>query len=494
MNFVGRENELRLLDELWQSGRPEFLFMPGRRRVGKTELIFHWLHTRRPEKSLYWVAENDSSQSQLSSFSSEIYTLGAGRTLTGPFTFGNWRQAFEEIGRAAADQRVVVILDEFTYLLASDQSAGSALQHAWDGVLKRSNVFLIVTGSHMGLMSDVVNRKGPLYNRPTAELVLPPLPFSATRQFFPRKLSVDDRVAYYACFGGIPGYWDLVRPELSVLENIFQIFVKRKYMANEAETMLYDFVRESHNYASLLRAIASGARTYKEMEVVTGIPNTSVAKYIHVLMSAGYVIKKSPLTKPAGRNSRYFVADPALRFQHRFFQSRGSQLARGISQHVMDDIQAQLPLFIGEHTWEELCRDWLWLAGNHGLVPMPLEVGSTWTRQVQIDIVGMNPRERKLILGEAKWTQSAEPRRTLEDLVHKVPLALPTGKKVWEVTLLGMSRSGWKATAIEYANELNGAAVVVGSEGRWKLEKILLRDLSTIDQELETWGAKIALQ
>ena len=67
---------------------------------------------------------------------------------------------------------------------------------------------------------------------------------------------------------------------MSVLENIYQIFVKRKYMASEAETMLYDFVRESHNYASLLRAIANGARTYKEMEEATGILNTSVTKYI----------------------------------------------------------------------------------------------------------------------------------------------------------------------------------------------------------------------
>ncbi len=57
-----------------------------------------------------------------------------------------------------------------------------------------------------------------------------------------------------------------------------------------------------------------------------------------------------------------------------------------------------------------------------------------------------------------------------------------------------MSRSGWKSTAIEYANELNGSAIVIGSEGRWKLDKLLLRDLLTIDQELETWESEAALQ
>jgi AAA+ ATPase superfamily predicted ATPase len=491
MDFVGRTPELGLLDSLWHSEQPEFLFMPGRRRVGKTELIYHWLETRQPQNSLYWVAENDSSASQLASFSQEVYSLGAGRRIEGSFTFGNWRQAFEEIARAADQQRVVVAIDEFTYLLASDRSAGSALQHAWDSVLSKSNLFLIVTGSHMGLMTDVSNRNGPLYSRPTAEHPLLPLPFSATKQFFPDWVTPEDRVLYYACFGGVPGYWRQADPERSVMDNIYEIFIKKRFMASEAETMLYDFVQETHNYASILRAIANGAVTLQDIANYSGIANTSLPKYINILISAGYVQRKKPLTRKTGKNSRYEVSDPPLRFQYRFFRSHGAQIARGINQHVMEDIEAHLPLFVGKHTWEEICRDWVWHAGNNQVIPMPMEVGSTWNRKAQIDLVGINPSERKLILGEAKWTQSPEPRRTVEDLAKKIPLVLPSGKKSWEITLLGMSKSGWKSTALEFVDEFNAAKQILDPGGQWKVEKILLRDFSTIDQELDTWESQI---
>lgn len=37
-NFVGRQDELELLDELWRSEKANLLILYGRRRVGKTRL------------------------------------------------------------------------------------------------------------------------------------------------------------------------------------------------------------------------------------------------------------------------------------------------------------------------------------------------------------------------------------------------------------------------------------------------------------------------
>lgn len=43
MVFIGREQELAVLDRLWQSERAELMILYGRRRMGKTALIGHWL-------------------------------------------------------------------------------------------------------------------------------------------------------------------------------------------------------------------------------------------------------------------------------------------------------------------------------------------------------------------------------------------------------------------------------------------------------------------
>ena len=70
-DFVGRSRELEVLDSLWASPKAMLLILYGRRRVGKTRLLTHWLR-RYPGQGLYWVAEPTSSLSQLRSFSQEI--------------------------------------------------------------------------------------------------------------------------------------------------------------------------------------------------------------------------------------------------------------------------------------------------------------------------------------------------------------------------------------------------------------------------------------
>lgn len=41
--FVGRSRELQVLDNLWESNKATLLILYGRRRVGKTRLLTHWL-------------------------------------------------------------------------------------------------------------------------------------------------------------------------------------------------------------------------------------------------------------------------------------------------------------------------------------------------------------------------------------------------------------------------------------------------------------------
>jgi uncharacterized protein len=53
--FVGREQELAVLDAEWQAPSARFLVLYGRRRVGKTALLTTWIdHSHK--RTLYWVA------------------------------------------------------------------------------------------------------------------------------------------------------------------------------------------------------------------------------------------------------------------------------------------------------------------------------------------------------------------------------------------------------------------------------------------------------
>jgi len=82
-----------------------------------------------------------------------------------------------------------------------DPAIAGRLQNAWERVLSRTNLFLALAGSHLGMMQrHALSYQAPLYGRATAQLHLQPLPFGVTQAFFP-SYDAADRVAIYAMFG-----------------------------------------------------------------------------------------------------------------------------------------------------------------------------------------------------------------------------------------------------------------------------------------------------
>jgi hypothetical protein len=67
MAFYGRTRELALLDQMYSKSDARMFLLYGRRRVGKTELLRHWVQSRK-YPTLYWQAELFPSKIQLSQF------------------------------------------------------------------------------------------------------------------------------------------------------------------------------------------------------------------------------------------------------------------------------------------------------------------------------------------------------------------------------------------------------------------------------------------
>jgi len=171
--FVGRGEELKLLNQLCNSSKAELLILYGRRRVGKTRLLSYWLDTIQPSV-LFWTAEPSSKLDQLRSFSQAIASF---RDPDSPppamFTYASWEQAFRELAQLSREERLVVFLDEFTYLLEVDPAIAGTLQNLWDHVLKNTNLFLCLSGSQIGMMErHILAYQAPLYGRATALLRL----------------------------------------------------------------------------------------------------------------------------------------------------------------------------------------------------------------------------------------------------------------------------------------------------------------------------------
>lgn len=90
--FIGRQNELSVLDECYNSKRFQFLVMYGRRRVGKTYLLqeFSKFH-----KTIFFSAQEKNDALNLEDFSKTVINF------FGDGYFGNfsgWETAFRYIG------------------------------------------------------------------------------------------------------------------------------------------------------------------------------------------------------------------------------------------------------------------------------------------------------------------------------------------------------------------------------------------------------------
>lgn len=485
--FLDRKRELELLDQLWNSSHAEFLILYGRRRVGKTALLSEWIQ-RSLQRVLYWVASPNSAATQLRSFSQAIYNFSnPGALAPDTFTYATWEQAFRQVASLAEKERLALFIDEFTYLLEVTPGIAGQLQNLWDHLLKQRNLFLCLSGSYLGMMKrEFLSYQAPLYGRASAQLHLQPFHFGSTPRFFPNYPAVD-RVAIYAIFGGVPAYWERIDPSKSISQNIrSNLLTPNNLLQAEPRLLLQDFITEPHNYIGILSAIANGAHVSKEIASVTGLPSGHISKYLSVLTDTGFVERRIPVTeKEPSRSGRYHISDPYLRFYFRFLESRQEQLALGIQEQALAEISKHMIDFIGTYTWEEICREWTLRAGAAGSLPyLPDTVGSVWTADAQVDVVGFNSMEKTLILGECKWTRTPNDRKAISSLVEEKAEKIIPEQGNWNIFFVGFSRAGWTSGALDYQDQINQQSP---AGKNWKANGMRLVELKQLDQDMQRW-------
>jgi uncharacterized protein len=457
MVFIGRERELALLESLYLRPGPQFLILYGRRRIGKTALVTHW-GSQRAEPYLYWMASQTSATNQLRHFSQALFQfLNPGTAVTATFSYPSWDAAFAEVARLAANRRVVVVLDEFTYVMQADPEVPSLLQRAWDHQLKNSQVFLVLMGSLAGIIQrSALDYHSPLYGRATARLKLQPLPFGALAGLLPRYNS-EQRVAVYTITGGVPTYLELVDDQLNIRQNLEErIVTPANVMLTDAVFLLHEQLDEPRNYIAVLEAIAAGFHNLTDIATMAGIDRSNITKYLAVLRELGYVERLVPATvrRPEqSRQGRYVIKDAYLRFYYRFLAPHLADIEQGRVKQAMSLLYDHLLDFIGTHTFEELCRDWVSLAAEMSEAPfLPERTGSFWSKEAQVDVLAINWRSKDILLGECKWGQKAVGQEVIRALMDKTAKVLP-GNVAWQVHYAFFARHGFTAAATSQAQE-----------------------------------------
>jgi len=147
-SLLHREEELLRLGKacsLASSGRPQLAVLWGRRRVGKTFLLGHFV---RGKRSVFFGATQQAETVELARFA-EAVRRGLGDRagdLVGN-RFASWEAALRFVAALAVEQSLVVVLDEVPYLAASTPGFASIVQAVWDRLPPRTRLLLVLCGS-----------------------------------------------------------------------------------------------------------------------------------------------------------------------------------------------------------------------------------------------------------------------------------------------------------------------------------------------------------
>ncbi len=402
--FVNREDELKFLESRYQSNSPEFIVIYGRRRVGKTELMLKFLENK---NGVYFLASKEGDRQNIKDFSQT-----AGRVLNdeyfGQIEFPDWFTLFESVFKhrkfreLAENNKFILIIDEFPYLIHSNKAIPSVFQKIWELCMKKENIMLVLSGSSVSVMeSEVLGYKSPLYGRRTGQWQLDPLDFKHLGEFLP--YSKEDLVLLWSIVGGIPEYLLKFDTNLSLWDNVRNnVIQKGTYLYEEVEYLLNEEFREPKNYKLIFKAIALGYNRLGEICNYTGLDKSMVSKYLDVLNKLHILREEIPVTASLKFKRRlYFIHEPFFNFWFRFIYSNRIDLEANRQNEVLEVIKRDFPMYCGP-IFEVLVTELL--MRKQILIDHPFtKIGRWWHKDKEIDVVALNDATKEILFVECKW-------------------------------------------------------------------------------------------
>lgn len=418
--FIGREHELKMLKQCYESDQFAFVVIYGRRRIGKTALINHFIADK---KAIYFMGVESNEKQNLANFSKSLIEYQSG--IGAKASFLSFQDALEYVFQLAAKERILLAIDEYPYVAHASKSLASTLQFLIDKYKDTSKLMLILCGSSMSYMEDhVLSYKAPLYGRRSAQMKLRPFSFREVCQCLPH-FSNEEQALAYGIIGGTPQYLLQMNDRIGMEENIQRTFLNpTSFLYEEPMNLLKQEMREPSVYMAIITAIAGGASRMSQIADKVGEPTNVCATYIKHLIDLEIVERETPFKDTGKRKSVYFVNDPMFRFWFRFIPDHNSLIARGGGEIVYRRIEPYLNEYMGK-VFEDICREYLWAQLLDGTCPVLFSsIGRWWGNdpkrkcQAEIDIIAEQDKHT-LLMGECKWTNETVDVSVLDTLMDR---------------------------------------------------------------------------
>jgi ATPase len=449
MKFIGRDEEIKKIKEMYKSAAFEALLLYGRRRIGKSELIKHSLQYFKGKK-IYYECKQTSEKNNVESLSallSDAFDFP-------PISFQSLEEILRFLFRRAEKEDLLLVIDEYSYLSDVLKGMDSILQSIIDEFKEKSRLKLILCGSYVDTMQKLIEKENPLFGRFSYIMKLQEMNYYDSRQFYPT-FSNEDKVRLYSVFGGIPYYNRLIDEHKTVRENILSLIASPgARLENEVLMYLKSEISKIINANEVFETMAKGFSRFNDILSQSHVSSgPSLVDTLDKLIRMELIEKEAPINEEDNRKKAgYFISDNMSLFYYRYIFRYSSQMnilppEVFFTRFIQDDFEnAYVP-----KRFERIAKQYLLLQNRKGKMEEAFErIGKYYynlpkeKRNGEFDIVTLDPKG--YIFYEVKFQSKPLSLKQIEKEIAQVEA---TGLRCYRYGFI--SRSGFEeAVHAEY--------------------------------------------
>lgn len=335
--FIGREHELSRLKELLKKNSSSLVVIRGRRRIGKSRLASEFANDF--PKSYFFTAlppdDKITSEMQREEFASQM------RQQQIPRMGGNsWSDLLHDLSIASRKGRILVVLDEISWMGSKDPTFLGTIKIAWDQFFKKNpQLVLILSGSNSSWIEKNILSSTGYVGRISLRLHLEELTLADCNRFWNsqgQQISPYEKFKLLSITGGVPRYLEEISISRSAEENIQRMcFEKEGFLFNEFDDIFSDlFSHKSTRYKEIVQKLVDGPLELKKIIDALGCKKGGdLSEYLDDLCESGFVsrdftwkIKDGTLSKL----SRFRLSDNYVRFYLKYIEPNIDRIEKGV--------------------------------------------------------------------------------------------------------------------------------------------------------------------
>ena len=330
-SFIGRTEEIKVLNEVSASGEASIVVAYGRRRVGKTTLIEHVYRKRNLLK--FEGLEVGDAKKQRQHFLDQLADYSEDPKIS-RLEARTWKDVFLYLYDFVKKGTWTIFFEELQWMSCYDSELISEFKFVWDNYFqKNGKIIFVLCGSSPSFMIQSVVLSKALYNRSQRNIHLQPFTIEETKTFLKRSITTMELFDLYLSVGGIPEYLKYFRKSDSCFLRLTKAtFIKDGELFPEVDKILASSFSKEERYFDILKSLGSNKYKTREelaksLKIKTG---GNFSKQLFDLEQTGLIAKRQPIdAKEKSKLVKYEIADPFLQFYFKFVLSKKQDILLG---------------------------------------------------------------------------------------------------------------------------------------------------------------------